>query len=40
MIVQHNIEILLDTELGYEREAFTDRKNMYYEFCFNLEMLN
>jgi len=40
MIIEHHIDILIDCEIGGLEMMFTDRNNIYYEFCFYPEILN
>ena len=39
-MIESNIDIILDSEMGQFVPMFTDRKRMYYEFVFYPEILN
>ena len=39
-MIEENLEILLDSELGALEMLFTDHNIVYYEFCFYSEILN
>ncbi len=40
MILEDNLDILIDNELGQLEMLFTNHNLIYYEFCFNPEILN
>jgi len=40
MIVESNIDIILDSDIGEFIPMYTDRRNVYYEFVFYPEILN
>jgi hypothetical protein len=39
-MIEENLEILLDSELGELEMLFTEDNIVYYAFCFYIETLN